>query len=102
MKFLDRLRIFHKVMLILTVITGAWAFYFWGMALLDLIRTGGEYTFLYGLIRGDLSWYHIKIIGLTFFFLIFLFFTIFAKFMIKDLKDDLHMLNRRIDDLKQK
>ena len=100
MKFLDRLRIFHKVMLILTVITGVWTFYFWGMALLDLIRTGGRYSFLYGLMRGDLSWYQLKIIGLTFFFIFFLLFTIFAKLMIKDLQDDLQMLNRRIDDLK--
>ena len=101
MKFLDRCRMFHKVMLILTVITGAWTFYFWGMALLDLIRTGGEYSFLHDLMRGDLSWYQLKIIGLTFFFIIFLLFTIFAKLMIKDLQDDLQMLNGRIDDLKK-
>ena len=98
MKFLDRLRIFHKVMLILTIITGAWTFYFWGMALLDLIRTGGQYSFLHDLMRGDLSWYSLRIIGLTFFFIIFLLFTIFAKLVIKDLQDDLQMLYKKADE----
>ena len=101
MKFLDRLRIFHKVMLILTVITGVWTFFFWGREVLYLIHGEGGYWFSHINTMNGFEWVHLSIIGLTFFFIIFLLFTIFAKLMIKDLQDDLQMLNSRIDDLKQ-
>lgn len=47
MKFLDRCRVFNKVMIVLAVITGAWSIFFWIMGLLYALNGYESYFYTY-------------------------------------------------------